>query len=139
MFKTCGVEYHYKDGEAEKLLTFDKFHIKGGYDVDKIQNWLEKDLELSAKENLKSGDAYAETKEQSLKYARLNKDFWTKFLDYARNQSSRKDEYLEYFDGRKTPTDDHWYAFTLKKGCTLNVVQLRSQNKLFVGLAISIK
>jgi hypothetical protein len=43
VFKTCGVEYHYKD----ELLTFDKFHTKGGFDVNIIQNWLEKDIKVS--------------------------------------------------------------------------------------------
>ncbi|MBR4154582.1 MAG: DUF4268 domain-containing protein [Paludibacteraceae bacterium] len=136
VFKTCGVEYHYKDNNEDKLLTFDKFYKKGGFNEILVQNWLEQDLGLNAEDNPKSNDAYAETKEQRSKYAPLYADFWTKFLDYAKNQSLRKDDYIKYFDGRKTPTQAHWYTFTLQKRYTLTAVQLRSQNKLSVGFGI---
>ena len=61
VFKTCGVEYHYKDGDDEKLLTFDKFHIKDGFDVKKIQDWLEQDLKLKDNDSKKAAASSTET------------------------------------------------------------------------------
>ena len=64
VFKTCGVEYHYKDGDDEKLLTFDKFHTKDGFDVKKIQDWLELEkegLNLKDKDSKKAAASSTET------------------------------------------------------------------------------
>jgi hypothetical protein len=64
VFKTCGKEYHYKDGDAEKLLTFDKFHTKDGFDVKKIQDWLELEkegLNLKDKDSKKAAASSTET------------------------------------------------------------------------------
>ena len=61
VFKTCGVEYHYKDGDTKKLLTFDKFHTKDGFDVKKIQDWLEQDLKLKDNDSKKAAASSTET------------------------------------------------------------------------------
>lgn len=52
VFKMCGKDYKVRDekgDETDKLLTFDKFYKKGGFNEILVQNWLENDLKLTTK------------------------------------------------------------------------------------------
>lgn len=95
VFKTCGKEYHYKDGDAEKLLTFDKFHTKDGFDVKKIQDWLELDLSMTYKIKETTTDAAEAVKKTTTEGTEVVEETTTEGAEVVEETTTEGTEVVE--------------------------------------------
>lgn len=130
VFKDYGFDDAVFNDENNKKITFRMFYkADGKVNEGMVAKFLD-NLEVKSTEQTVNSETNIDD-ESLTETERHRKEYWKKFLDYA----TKNADYSKYFSGRKTPSTNKWYNFSIgEKDCYLTVNQTRTRNELSVGL-----